>query len=67
MEQKFKVGDIVVLKSGGPIMTVDKLEKTRPLKGQAEYNGRVQWVWFNGNTQTFQSFNQDALEIAEKK
>ena len=42
----FKVGDVVVLKSGGPRMTVEEIE------GQ-----EVQCVWFDKTTQKRGEFN----------
>jgi len=37
----FKVGDVVVLKSGGPKMTIEKIEQSN------SNNTDVKCVWFN--------------------
>jgi uncharacterized protein YodC (DUF2158 family) len=55
-EQKFKTGDDVVLKSGGPRMTV------------REYvaDGKVQCDWFNGSDDyNNKTFLQDQLDLYE--
>jgi uncharacterized protein YodC (DUF2158 family) len=39
-EQAFEIGDVVKLKSGGPLMTVDSL----PVMGEPKLNV----VWFDG-------------------
>ncbi len=41
---EFKVGDIVVLKSGSTAMTIDKFV-WNPLKGEY-YTDKVEFVWF---------------------
>jgi uncharacterized protein YodC (DUF2158 family) len=40
--EEFKAGDVVQLKSGGPVMTVKQLHKHEP------YIGQYQWQWFGG-------------------
>jgi uncharacterized protein YodC (DUF2158 family) len=40
MKSEFKVGDVVVLKSGGPRMTITKMEVTF----DADVS-RVEWIW----------------------
>ena len=56
MEQKFKPGDIVRLKSGGPKMTVIKYD---PAQG-----ADLTCQWFEKDSQFKEkSFNQDALEV----
>jgi uncharacterized protein YodC (DUF2158 family) len=51
--QKFKTGDRVVLKSGGPVMTVLKYE---PLDGD-----EVICQWFQGSKLEEKAFHQDVL------
>lgn len=53
MEQKFKTGDLVQLKSGGPCMTVRGYEP-------ADSN-EVVCEWFDGNVRHEKAFNQDML------
>ena len=60
IEQKFKVGDIVTLKSGGQEMTVTELVINSKTK---TYNGLVDCQWFIGNSLKKLSFNQDALKL----
>jgi uncharacterized protein YodC (DUF2158 family) len=55
MADIFKVGDLVVLKSGGPTMTVESI-------GQ----GRVECVWFIDNELKRSSFDGALLNVAAK-
>ncbi len=55
--QKFKPGDVVVLKSGGPAMTVKYYE---PKDG-----ADVTCTWFGGKGLVEKSFPQDLLELEE--
>ena len=69
-EQKFKRGDVVVLMSGGPDMTVDKYEQSIDLVGtftgrakpletqQTEY---VECLWFDNTEKKKGTFHQDVL------
>ena len=60
IEQKFKVGDIVTLKSGSPKMTVTKIiisEKTKMP------NGFIKCTWFVDTSLNNNDFKQDALEL----
>ncbi len=51
----FKAGDLVVLKSGGPVMTVDE---------QNSYG--VECVWFAGAKHEKARFKPDSIEITTK-
>lgn len=53
---QIQAGTIVILKSGGPKMTVDTVDRTD--------TGRVQvWcIWFDGQKQVSGSFPIEALE-----
>jgi len=53
---KFKNGDLVVLKSGGPRMTVD-----------GAMSDGVYATWFSGSTHKRAHFNEDAIEAAPPK
>ncbi len=65
MEKKFKIGDSVILKSGGPCMTVTGFRKTRPIKGEGQFNGRIECTWFKDTEVLHGDFPQDALELDE--
>ena len=52
---KFKSGDVVVLKSGGPKMTV----------AQYETEKEISCIWFNGNEKEGGLFLEDQLELDE--
>lgn len=56
-EQKFKTGDVVYLKSGGPKMTITTYE---PVDGVD-----VICTWFNNNELIEKSFNQEVLKVYE--
>lgn len=43
----FKPGDLVVLKSGGPIMTVDYIGAREHYDGEVKGRSGVHCVWFN--------------------
>lgn len=48
----FKIGDTVVLKSGSPIMTVEKVK-----------DASISCIWFDGTKKLDGSFPPDTLEI----
>lgn len=52
MASKFKVGDVVQLKSGGPAMTVDELNNS----------GNYWCVWFKGASRERGNFASDTLK-----
>lgn len=54
MTQKFKTGDIVKLKSGGPPMTVKEL-------GPEDRGGEYLCEWFSGSTLKSSNFAPDSL------
>lgn len=57
----FKIGDVVVLKSGGPKMTVSEYP-IKMIDGSENY-AQVQCKWFNDNNHlTKGSFYVDELE-----
>jgi uncharacterized protein YodC (DUF2158 family) len=66
MENEFKAGDLVQLKSGGPIMTVEQVGKTAMLQEDG-----VWCVWFErvGSKQVAEreTFPPVVLEKAEKR
>ncbi len=55
MEQ-FKVGDVVRLKSGGPLMTVSEIEE----------DGKYWCVWFSDKERKGDTFTGQALKPFEK-
>jgi uncharacterized protein YodC (DUF2158 family) len=58
MTNKFKVGDVVTLKSGGPKMTVSHVNV-------APAGTRVECKWANGEKIEIGKFNQDVLKCDE--
>jgi uncharacterized protein YodC (DUF2158 family) len=56
-EERFKVGQIVRLKSGGPEMTVKKQE--------AFLDGDYRCQWFAGRKLEFGDFPHDSLELVK--
>lgn len=58
---KFKPGDIVRLKSGGPDMTIVK-----PLISIGEsHNGYYYTTWFAGKKQEKSNFHEDTIVLVE--
>ena len=51
---EFKIGDIVALKSGGPLMTVDSVPS-----GEIQH---INCVWFDDVTVKRWTFNAEALK-----
>lgn len=68
MAQKFKIGDVVTLKSGGPSMTVDGYEAylvslNEPMKeSETELNAS----WFKDKERKSGKFHQDTLELDDE-
>lgn len=77
MEHKFKLNDIVKLKSGGPNMTITRYITRNPgsvinvikrhsgMKGDVHEEDMitVACTWFEGGKQKFNEFEEDALEL----
>lgn len=64
MEQKFKIGDVVLLKSGSPEMTISNIKKVKSMSGPSVFKGFYECKWFEGNNVCKDDFHQDALEIS---
>jgi uncharacterized protein YodC (DUF2158 family) len=68
---KFKVGDIVRLKSGGPKMTVNPLPASPDAERLAELehgqDERTRCSWFDGKKFLSEVFHADALEPVRKQ
>ena len=67
MNQKFKIGDKVILKTGSPKMTIinDKLGDD-PELGYI-FEGTYRCAWFDDTREFKEKFHQDALYLAFKK
>ncbi len=59
-ERKFKKGDLVVLKSGGPKMTVDGYA----WHGNYESYDTIICVWFDNSERRVAEFNQDSVNLS---
>ena len=55
MPEAFKIGDVVQLKSGGPIMTVSHLHDA----------GALECMWFDGNQRRTATFKPDTLDTVD--
>ena len=60
MADKFKKGDVVVMKSGGPPMTVDELPSVLNFSG--EPRGYYEVCWFKGASSKSGRFSEHLLE-----
>jgi uncharacterized protein YodC (DUF2158 family) len=58
---KFKPGDLVELKSGSPVMTIEKLDTDFP----NTFNGGYHCSWFAGAKNNHRCFEEAALKPAE--
>lgn len=58
MAQEFKIGDVVQLKSGGPIMTIANTKLD---------NGQVLATWFDDKKPTSSVFNSEMLKKHEDR
>ncbi|MGX2949251.1 YodC family protein, partial [Frederiksenia canicola] len=67
-ENQFNVGDIVRLKSGGPDMTVQSVEKnsTLAIDAPGEFNGDYTCQWFAGKKLEKGRFPEESLESVNK-
>lgn len=54
---RFKVGDMVVLKSGGPKMTIQEI-------GEISNTEKATCFWFEGNNLKKDYFSLESLEFA---
>ena len=63
MANKFNAGDVVVLKSGGPPMTVDKVPGDRPHATSSQILTEYRCEWFRGATAERGGFGEHVLEI----
>jgi len=63
---KFKSGDVVRLKSGGPKMTVRNYKLIQPFDGKAYPSDTdIECDWFEGNNLKHAIFGQETLEIED--
>ena len=60
MANAFNHGDVVVLKSGGPPMTVDRVPAE---DGLGAYADEYLCVWFKGASRETGHFNEHALQV----
>ena len=59
MAQKFKPGDIVQLKSGGPAMTISSLDTSFSSGAFTGYSCE----WFKGASKEHSSFKEETLQL----
>lgn len=70
MQPKFKIGDVVVLKSGSPKMTINNPNTTRYLTDNMrgftdDFNGTYQCKWFENDVAKEGDYAEDALVLVE--
>ncbi len=64
---KFKLGDVVQLKSGGPEMTVSELIMVLNMSTASydKFTGKVKCQWFSNKERKEETFVQDTIEKIE--
>lgn len=65
MPSKYKVGDLVKLKSGSPKMTVEQVSEVVP--GLTGDQSNIECQWFSGTKLQSGWFNPQSLEPADAK
>jgi uncharacterized protein YodC (DUF2158 family) len=66
MNTKFKIGDIVELKSNSPLMTIFKIEQKYD-NGKALDDYTCYCTWFKDELKQVAQFSQDTLQIPIEK
>jgi uncharacterized protein YodC (DUF2158 family) len=66
MANAFKKGDIVVLKSGGPPMTVDKIPGESVSDFGSSFHKGYKCQWFKGATAAHGEYGEHLLEVYVK-
>jgi uncharacterized protein YodC (DUF2158 family) len=67
MEEKFKIGDVVQLKSGGPKMTVQNTTTYSFMGDPMPFSGQIDCAWFENVKSHTGKFHQDMLDKVEHK
>jgi len=68
MAKKFKIGDVVQLNSGSPIMTVEKYLKVMGNgTTEMEETTQVECFYFEKNVKRKVTFEQDMLKLIDSK
>ena len=62
-QHRIQKGDVVMLKSGGPQMTVQSIGEPRP--GQPGGSAWVHCIWFEGNVINEYNFDDCVLKILD--
>ena len=63
-EQLFQLGDVVILKSGGPRMTINDDKLGFAFDGPRYFSGNYECIWFEGTKLISGKFTQNSLEKA---
>lgn len=64
-QHQIQKGDVVVLKSGGPRMTVQSIGEPRP--GMTDGNKWVHCIWFEDNVINEYNFDDCVLKILDNE
>jgi uncharacterized protein YodC (DUF2158 family) len=67
MEQKFKIGDLVVLKIGSPLMTIINDKLGDDPDRDYYFEGTYRCAWFDETKEYREIFPQDALKLVTRK
>jgi uncharacterized protein YodC (DUF2158 family) len=59
-DTQFKIGDTVRLKSGGPLMTIEKITPQRSIDGHP-FEPSVNCIWFEGPKKATGNFHPNTL------
>lgn len=63
---KFKVGDVVVLNSGGPKMTIRDVKTKKSFSNSSSQETEYEVVWFDEKKEErYASFTESVLKLSE--
>ena len=63
-KQKYKIGNIVILNSGGPNMTINSINEDLE-ENKYVFNGTYDCIWFDNYTRHEATFKEETISIVK--